>query len=215
MSSKRPPGRPPHDDALTPAEWRVVEMLRHGMSNRVIAEKLDVSLDAVKFHVANALDKLGLENRAELKHWDGVSRASALHAQDIQMDTTTLSMGPIGQIARGVRDLDAATVWYRDVLGLPHLFTAGDMAFFQCGEVRLLLGRGEAEENGASILYFRVPDIRAAHALLTARGVSFSNAPHMIHRHGDGTEEWMAFFSDNEGRTLAIMSQVKAANTPR
>jgi hypothetical protein len=29
-------------------------------------------------------------------------------------------------------------------------------------------------------------------------------------RHGDGTEEWMAFFNDPDGRPLAIMSQVKS-----
>jgi len=47
--SKR--GRPAHDDLLTPAEWRVVEAVRHGMSNREIAERRRISLDAVKFHV--------------------------------------------------------------------------------------------------------------------------------------------------------------------
>jgi hypothetical protein len=33
--------------------------------------------------------------------------------------------------------------------------------------------------------------------------------PHMIHRHDDGTEEWMAFFKDNDGRPLGVMSQAK------
>jgi predicted enzyme related to lactoylglutathione lyase len=59
-----------------------------------------------------------------------------------------------------------------------------------------------------SILYLRVEDIRVAHQLLTARGVQFAQAPHMIHRHGDGTEEWLASFTDPEGRPLALMSQV-------
>jgi DNA-binding CsgD family transcriptional regulator/catechol 2,3-dioxygenase-like lactoylglutathione lyase family enzyme len=209
MSIKRPRGRPPHDDALTPAEWRVVEMVRHGMTNRVIAEKLEVSLDAVKFHVANALDKLDFDNRTQLRQWDGVSRASALHAQERDMETT-LTMGPIGQIARSVKDIKAARAWYENTLGLPHLYTFGNLSFFDCGGVRLMLGAGETEAPGDSILYFHVPDIRAAHASLNARGVSFTNAPHMIHKHEDGTEEWMAFFQDNEGRTLAIMSQAKA-----
>jgi DNA-binding CsgD family transcriptional regulator/catechol 2,3-dioxygenase-like lactoylglutathione lyase family enzyme len=209
MPTKRPRGRPPHDDALTPAEWRVVEMVRHGMTNRVIADKLEVSLDAVKFHVANALAKLGFDSRTQIRQWDGVSRGSALHAQETTMETT-LSMGPIGQIARGVKDIKAARAWYENTLGLPHLYTFGNLSFFDCGGVRLMLGAGETEAPGDSILYFRVPDVRGAHATLTARGVSFTNAPHMIHKHEDGTEEWMAFFQDNEGRTLAIMSQVKA-----
>jgi methylmalonyl-CoA/ethylmalonyl-CoA epimerase len=32
----------------------------------------------------------------------------------------------------------------------------------------------------------------------------------MIHRHADSTEEWMAFFTDPEGRTLALMARVEA-----
>ena len=59
-----------------------------------------------------------------------------------------------------------------------------------------------------SILYFRVEDIRRAHEQLQERGAEFVQVPHMIHRHGDGTEEWMAFFKDPDGRPLAIMSQV-------
>ncbi len=53
-------------------------------------------------------------------------------------------------------------------------------------------------------------DIRAAHATLEGRGVEFIDAPHMIHHHDDGTEEWMAFFKDIYGRPLAIMAQVPA-----
>jgi DNA-binding CsgD family transcriptional regulator/catechol 2,3-dioxygenase-like lactoylglutathione lyase family enzyme len=208
MSGNRPRGRPPFEDALTPAEWRVVEAVRHGMSNRTIAEKQGVSLDAIKYHVANALQKLGLNSRAELRLWDGVARSSALYSTETKMDVQ-LAMGPLGQIARSVKDIKAARAWYETVLGLPHLYTFGDLSFFDCGGVRLMLGAGESEEPGHSILYFRVPDIRAAHAALTAKGVSFINAPHMIHRHEDGTEEWMAFFQDNEGRTLAIMAQAK------
>lgn len=208
-------GRPPHPDTLTPAEWRVVDALRHGMTNRIIATRLGISLDAVKFHVANALQKLGFESRADLRAWDGVRRDSALFSQETDTEetnmTSPLQLGPIHQIARSVKDIAAARAWYGDVLGLPHLYTFGNLSFFDCGGVRLMLGAGESEDAGDSILYFRVGDIRAAHKALTERGVSFTNAPHMIHRHEDGTEEWMAFFQDNEGRTLAIASAVKAS----
>ena len=120
-----------------------------------------------------------------------------------------LQLGPIGQISRSVRDIAEAETWYRDVLRLPHLYTFGKLAFFDCGGTRLFLS--ESEKAGPeSILYLRVPDIVAAHRDLQARGVRFLDAPHMIHKHGDGTEEWMTFFNDPEGRPLAIMSQVKA-----
>ena len=121
--------------------------------------------------------------------------------------TAPLQLGPIGQIARSVKDIAAAEAWYRDVLGLSHLYTFGKLAFFDCGGVRLFLEEGEGRD--AAVIYFRVPDIRAAHAQLEARGVHFESAPHLIHRHADGMEEWMAFLHDNEGRLLALMSQVR------
>ena len=74
----------------------------------------------------------------------------------------------------------------------------------------LLTGIQVPNLRNDSILYFRVPDIQAAHQTLSGRGVEFLGAPHMIYRHPDGTEEWMAFFKDPDGRTLALMTQVKA-----
>lgn len=116
-------------------------------------------------------------------------------------------LGPIAQIARSVGDTAASEQWYRDVLGLPHLFTFGTLAFFDCAGTRLML----SSEGGArpeSILYFRVADITAAHKRLTARGVKFTHAPHLIHQHADGTEEWLAFFEDPDARPLALAARV-------
>lgn len=219
-------GRPPWPDVLTPAEWRVVDAVRHGMSNPLIARRQGVSVDAVKFHLSNALTKLGLENRRQLRRWTGVREDSALgrkptaknetrrpgKEETMPLDTATdaktdLELGPIGQIGRNVADIAAAEAWYRDVLGLKHLYTFGTLAFFDCGGVRLFLEQGPPQPS-QSVIYFRVRDIREAHSRLAARGVEFVSAPHLIHRHADGMEEWMAFFNDNEGRTLAIMSQV-------
>lgn len=119
-------------------------------------------------------------------------------------------LGAIGQISRHVGDIERAVQWYRDVLGLPHLYTFGDLAFFDCGGTRLYLQRRDAPLPDDSVIYFQVTDIAATHAELLAHGVLFIGAPHLIHRHADGTEEWMAFFSDPDGRPLALMSQVKA-----
>jgi catechol 2,3-dioxygenase-like lactoylglutathione lyase family enzyme len=121
------------------------------------------------------------------------------------MTRTGVALGPIGQISRSVRDIDAARAWYGDVLGLEHLYTFGKLSFFDCGGTRLLLS-AEGEPGPESILYLRVDDIGAAHAALAERGVEFLSAPHMIHRHADGAEEWMVFFKDPEGRPLALMS---------
>jgi catechol 2,3-dioxygenase-like lactoylglutathione lyase family enzyme len=178
------------------------------MSNRSIARQLGVSLDAVKFHVTNALAKLSLEARVELKHWRGAPLGSAMSGRETSM-AGQLQLGPIGQISRHVGDIARAEAWYRDVLGLPHLYTFGNLAFFDCGGTRLFLeGHEGSEAEGDSLLYFNVDDIDAAHEELSRRGVHFEGAPHMIHRHENGVEEWMAFFDDPDGKMLAIMAQV-------
>jgi DNA-binding CsgD family transcriptional regulator/catechol 2,3-dioxygenase-like lactoylglutathione lyase family enzyme len=211
----RPRGRPPHPDQLTPGEWRIVNAVRHGLSNAAIAKRRGISEDAVKYHVRNAVAKLGLRNRGELKRWQGAPTDSALamrtakRKKEPQMSTSRSKLGPIGQISRTVGDIDTACAWYGGVLGLPHLYTFGKLAFFDCGGTRLFLSAENEQSGTESVLYFRVADIGAAHTNLAARGVEFHGAPHMIYRHADGTEEWMAFFKDPDGRPLALMSQVK------
>ena len=208
MPARRPRGRPPHADVLTPAEWRVMEAVRHGLSNPQIARRQGVSVDAVKYHVANVLTKLGLASRAEIRRWDGVREGSPLKRRRPAMDTPT-TLGPLAQIARHVADVDAAKAWYGDVLGLELLYAFPGMAFFRLGETRLYLQQAE-KPGPESPLYFRVADIHAAHGELAGRGVAFVNAPHMIYRHPDGTEEWLAEFRDPEGRPLALMCQARA-----
>lgn len=202
-------GRPPADDVLTPGEWRVVEWVRHGLTNPQIARHLGTSTDAVKYHVANALQKLGFDTRASLRRWAGVRRDSLLGTGARNMETTAALTG-IGQVSRTVSDIKAAEAWYTQVLGLTHLYSFGNLAFLDCNGVRIFLAEGETAQP-ESILYFRVPDIHAACRTLESRGVQFVNAPHRIHTHADGTEEWMAFFNDPEGRPLALMAQVRRA----
>ena len=200
-------GRPPHDDLLTPAEWRTVNAVRHGLTNQQIADRRGTSLDAVKYHVANAIAKLGVRNRKALKSWVGWHKDSHLSFRGSQMTDEVTYFG-VGQISRTVADIEAAGHWYRDILGLDHLFTFGDLAFFDCGGTRLMLSQAQGKPAEESLVYLRVPDINAAYERLSDRGVEFINAPHMVHRHDDGVEEWMAFFKDPEGRPMAIMSSV-------
>jgi DNA-binding CsgD family transcriptional regulator/catechol 2,3-dioxygenase-like lactoylglutathione lyase family enzyme len=197
---------------LTPAEWRVLQSIRHGLSNRTVANLHGISLDAVKFHVENIRSKLRLVDRSELRQWRGIPKHSAL--AKTQSTTThsrsamqTLKIESIGQISRSVSNVAQAQTWYRDVLQLTHLYTFGKLAFFDCGGTRLFLN--EQAAGPESILYLKVADIHVAHATLIERGVTFVGAPHMIHKHADGTEEWMAFFNDPDGRPLALMCQAK------
>src|SRR3954454_23914448 len=159
MASKRPRGRPPFSDVLTPAEWRVVEAVRHGMSNPQIARRQGVSRDAVKFHVANALLKLGLPTRAELRRWEGVREGSALkhHRKGAAMDAGFVGLA---QICRTTADLEAAKSFFGETLGLKLLYAFRSMAFFQLGEARLYLQQMD-QAAPESILYLRVGDIHA------------------------------------------------------
>ena len=123
-----------------------------------------------------------------------------------------LGITGLGQVAINVEDLDRATAFYRDVLGLPLLFTAGDMAFFDCGGVRLLLGRAETPEHDhpSSLLYFRVPEINAAHRHLVEKGVRIENPPRLIARMPDH-DLWMNAFRDSEGNMLLLMYEAPRA----
>jgi len=182
-----------------------VHAVKHGLTSRQIAERRGISIDAVKYHIANALAKLGVANRKELRQWHRAPKDSAL--KDNTMNSPLVS-GSIAQIARSVQDIKQSEAWYKNVLGLPHLYTFGNLAFFDCNGTRLMLSQEEAVAP-ESILYMRVGNIGAAYELLKSRGVEFINAPHMVHRHADGTEEWLSMLKDPEGRPLGIMAQAK------
>lgn len=123
-----------------------------------------------------------------------------------------IGISRIGQIAIVVKDLDRAVAFYRDTLGLPLLFTAGKLAFFDCGGVRLMLSPPEKPEfdHPSSILYFHVPDINAAYRQMLAAGVSFEDQPHLIAKM-PGHDLWMTFFRDPEQNLLALMCEVPRA----
>lgn len=123
--------------------------------------------------------------------------------------TDAAGLSRIGQISMTARDLQRVLRFYRDTLGLRFLFTAPpQLAFFDCGGVRLLLDVPEDKEfdHPGSILYFAVDDIQHSHQLLRSRGVEFRTEPQLIARLPD-REVWMAFFDDTEGNTLALMSE--------
>lgn len=109
----------------------------------------------------------------------------------------------LSQLSRQVENLTRARDFWRDALQIPELYAFPGLAFFDLGPTRLML-KETGTRDAADILYLATEDISAAHAALGERGVQLTGAPHMIHRHPDGTEEWMAFFLDDEGRPLAL-----------
>jgi predicted enzyme related to lactoylglutathione lyase len=128
------------------------------------------------------------------------------------MKTPSFGLSRLHQIAQPVRDLDRAVAFYRDTLGVPHLFTLPNLAFFDCDGVRLMLALPEAaqEYTPGSPLYFHVADIAEAHRILTERGVAFEQEPHIVGQTGTH-DVWLAGFHDTEGNFLGLMCETPIA----
>jgi len=124
-------------------------------------------------------------------------------------DQRNISLSEIGQISVNVHDFDRAVAFYKDTLGIKHLFTvAGRMAFFDCGSVRLMLAIPEHPDldHPSSILYFKVPDIEQAHEGLVSRKVHFETKPMLVAPMATH-DLWLAEFRDSENNVLALMCE--------
>jgi DNA-binding CsgD family transcriptional regulator/catechol 2,3-dioxygenase-like lactoylglutathione lyase family enzyme len=213
--SIRARGRSRHPDVLTPSEWSVLDMYRHGLARRVIARMRGTSEYAVRYHLRNAADKLGLRSTRDLRHWQGSPasspmKANALRARRFRSMESGLQLGDLAQVSMLCRSAEQTEAWYRDILRLPHIFTFGPLVFFDMNGTRLYFRQvPEAEFRLSSTLYFAVADINVTTDLLKDRGVKFQGAPHMIYK-DDATavEEWFSFFEDPDGNTLALLARV-------
>lgn len=120
----------------------------------------------------------------------------------------TLGGRKLVQIALTVRDLARSRAFYRDVLGLPLLFEAGNMLFFDLGGTRLLIGTGNTlGEPGGTILYFDAPDIDALGAALESNGVSFLGPAQVVQK-TETHELKLRAFRDPDGNVLQLMGNV-------
>jgi predicted enzyme related to lactoylglutathione lyase len=123
------------------------------------------------------------------------------------MTEEAFGLSTLGQILVPVTDVERATAFYRDQLGIRFLFSYPGNAFFDADGVRLYLAQPEAADfGGRATLYFKVEDIHAAVRSLEERGVTFTE-PHVVHR--DPTYElWMAFATDPDGNNIGLMCEV-------
>jgi predicted enzyme related to lactoylglutathione lyase len=126
-----------------------------------------------------------------------------------------LNLDHIGQIAIAVADVDRAEVFYEKVLGLRKLYRFGDLTFFDCAGVRLLIEKAiDAEAiRRCSVIYFRCADIALAVSELERRGAPFTGKPRLI-APMDDHDLWMAFFTDPDGHTLALMQEAPKGYAP-
>ena len=123
---------------------------------------------------------------------------------------TAFGLGKIKQISITVKDVARASDFYRNKLGMTHLFSTPNMAFFDSGGIRLMLSIAEKPEfdHPSSILYFEVEDIQGAFAVLKERDVVFEGDPHLVAKMEDH-DLWLAFFRDSEHNLLALASEVR------
>jgi|SRR6185295_10943534 len=124
--------------------------------------------------------------------------------------STEFGLSTITQIAITVHDLERAVAFYRDTLGMKHLFSAPpNLAFFDCDGIRLMLSPPPKPEfdHPSSIIYFNVADLQQACAILTERGVTFEEGPTFVADMGT-YDLWLASFRDSESNVLALMSNV-------
>lgn len=213
--SSRPRGRPRHPDVLTPTEWLVLDMYRHGLARRAIALRRGTSEYAVRYHLRNVAGKLGLRSTRELRHWPGSPATSPMNASErrsrrFKPVNSDIQLGALAQVSMLCRSAAATEAWYREVLELPHIFTFGPLVFFDLAGTRLYFREvPEKEFRPSSTLYFTVSDINLATDRLKGRGVKFQGAPHMIYKDdATGLEEWFSFFEDPDGNTLALLARV-------
>jgi predicted enzyme related to lactoylglutathione lyase len=115
----------------------------------------------------------------------------------------------IGQVAITVSDVGKALGFYRDVLGLPFLFSPGpQLAFLQAGAVRVMLStpQGAGQVGANSVLYFQASDIERTHAAIVRRGASNERAPQLAAKMPDH-ELWLSFIRDPDGNLVGLMEE--------
>jgi len=110
------------------------------------------------------------------------------------------------QLSIPVRDLPRATAFYRDVVGLKLLFEVPNMAFFDCGGIRLLVGIGEvAPKNAGCSIYFNTAEITAEVVRLRENGVEMEEAVRIAQL--ADRDVWLAHFYDPDGNLMSLMSE--------
>lgn len=138
--------------------------------------------------------------------------SDAINSQERRIampNPTAVALSQIGQISVNAHDLERAVAFYRDKLGMKHLFTVPHMAFFDCNGIRLMLGLPEKPEfdHPSSIIYFKVDDIQSAHKTFSERGVQFEGQPHLVAKL-ETHDLWLAFFRDSENNLHCLMSEL-------
>jgi predicted enzyme related to lactoylglutathione lyase len=119
------------------------------------------------------------------------------------MSTTPYSIPPATMVILGTRDVQKSIPFYRDLLGLKLTQQFEGFAFFNAGNITLILSEGSSQAAkhvvGATEIVFSVEDVRAAHEALKNQGVKFSKDPFQV-----TGPMWAAHMLDPDGHLLSI-----------
>lgn len=118
----------------------------------------------------------------------------------------------IGQVAVTVSDVGRALAFYRDILGLPFLFSpSADLAFLKAGDTRIMLStpQGAGTVGANSILYFKASSIEQVHADIVAKGAVNERAPQLAAKMPDH-ELWLSFVRDPDGNLVGLMEEKRS-----
>lgn len=125
------------------------------------------------------------------------------------MSETAFGLNQIGQIHLSVSDIERSVAYYRDILGMRLLFEVPgqSMAFFDCGGVRLYLGKPESEAfRSSALIYYRVDDLDQACSVLKQRGAKLEAEPHLVHKTTQSAL-WMAALRDPDDHAVMLMCE--------
>ena len=126
------------------------------------------------------------------------------------MPDSEFKLSQIGVIMLGVTDVKRAVEFYRDKLGLAVTSAFEGFAFLGTTGATLVLSEALARATsgspaGATEVVFSVPDVRAAHEALRARGVDFTIEPRVV-----SGSMWAANFRDPDGHGLSVFGPERA-----
>jgi methylmalonyl-CoA/ethylmalonyl-CoA epimerase len=112
------------------------------------------------------------------------------------------------QLAVPVKDIERATTFYRDKIGLRLLMNGPNMAFLDCGDIRIYLDAnpGTVEAGKNSMIYFRTGNVEQAHSAFKQRGVTIHQPPQIIASLPD-RDVWLMWIRDSEENLLGVMEE--------
>jgi methylmalonyl-CoA/ethylmalonyl-CoA epimerase len=120
-------------------------------------------------------------------------------------DNIPFGIGEIGDIELEVKNIERASDFYKNKLGMSILYADSKSAICDCFGMRFLLTTKSRKANRA-VMFLKVDEIHSAYKILKSRGVEFYDFPKTVVTLPVYTL-WLAFFRDIDGNLLCLMKE--------